>query len=123
MNFFDDDTLDRALRELPLEEPPSDLRASILASTVYRPAPVFAPWEALLLGTGFAIAAWLVVMLVLGGGELFGDTLRAIGNETLRALSSGATLSWLAAGISTAIWLSLFTGFQPLTKGVRARNQ
>jgi hypothetical protein len=122
MDFYDDDMLDRALRALPLEEPPADLRASILASTVYRPGPLLATWETVLLGAGFAVIAWLVVMMILGGGTLFFDTLKTIGMVLERALSSGVTLAWIAAGISTAIWLTLFTGFQPLAKGVKARD-
>ena len=41
MKYDSDDALDRALFALPLEEPPADLRASILTATVYRPAPAF----------------------------------------------------------------------------------
>ena len=38
-----DDELDRALFALPLEEPPADLRARILAATVCGSAPAFRP--------------------------------------------------------------------------------
>ena len=48
MKFYEnDDELERALLSLELEEPPADLRRSILASTVYH-VPVAAsvrPWE------------------------------------------------------------------------------
>jgi hypothetical protein len=119
---MDDDALDRAIEALPLEEPPADLRPRILTATIYRPAPLFAPWEAGLLGAGIAVIAWLVVLVVLGGGTLFMDSIETIGNSMARSLSSGMTLAWVAAGGATAVWLSLFTGFQPRAKGVEARR-
>ena len=50
MMSYDDDDLDRLLFALPLEEPPADLRASILTATAYRAAPVFKPWEVSIIG-------------------------------------------------------------------------
>jgi len=107
------DALERALFALPLEEPPAGLRASILMATAYRPAPAFSVWELALLGALGAIGIWLVVLLALGG-SLFFQTLSTIGSVAARALSNAATLAWLAAGGATALWLSLFTGSQPL---------
>jgi hypothetical protein len=104
MNMDDShDALERALFALPLEEPPAGLRASILMATAYRPAPAFSVWELALLGALGAIAIWL-----------FFQTLSTIGSVAARALSNAATLAWLAAGGATALWLSLFTGSQPL---------
>jgi hypothetical protein len=115
MNMDDShDALERALFALPLEEAPAGLRASILMATAYRPAPAFSVWELALLGALGACGIWLLVLLALGGGSLFFQTLSTIGSVASRALSNAATLAWLAAGGATALWLSLFTGSQPL---------
>jgi hypothetical protein len=119
---MDDDALDRAIDALPLEEPPADLRARILTATVYRPVPLFTPREAGLLGAGIALVAWLLVLVVLGGATLFVDSIQTIGSAMVRALSSGMTLAWVAAGGVTAVWISLFTGFQPSAKGADVRR-
>lgn len=113
MNFDSDDALDRALFALALEEPPADLRASILTSTAYRPAPIFAPWEIAGLGFIAALVVWLAVLIAVGGGALFVASAQAIAAMSERLLSNVATLAWLAAGGATAVWLSVFTGFQP----------
>ena len=114
-----DDALDRALFALELEEPPADLRASILAATVYRPVPMFSGAEiaglslitlAILISIGFVIA---------GGGTLFAHSVRVLEGALLRSLSNYATLGWMAAGGATAIWLSLFTGFQSFPAAAR----
>lgn len=107
------DELERALFALPLEEPPEGMRASILLATAYRPAPAFSVLELATLGALGAVALWLVVLLVLGGGTLFVETLTTIGSLLSRAFSNAATLAWLAAGGATALWLTLFTGYQP----------
>ena len=122
MKYDSDDALDRALFALPLEEPPADLRASILTATVYRPAPLFKPWEIVVLGAIAAIVTWLVAVVVLGGGALFIDSLETIGSSIAR-LSNFTTLAWIAAGGGAAIWLSIFTGFQPEARGVDARRR
>jgi hypothetical protein len=109
-----DDALERALFELPLEEPPAGLRASILLATAYRPRPAFSFVELAILGVLGAVGIWLFVLLALGGGTLFVHTLQTIGSFAARSLSSTATLAWIAAGGATALWLSLFTGSQPL---------
>jgi hypothetical protein len=107
------DELERAIFALPLEEPPEGMRASILLATAYRPAPAFSVLELATLGALGAVALWLVVLLVLGGGTLFVETLTTIGSLLSRAFSNAATLAWLAAGGATALWLTLFTGYQP----------
>ncbi|MBV9027424.1 MAG: hypothetical protein JO311_02315 [Candidatus Eremiobacteraeota bacterium] len=107
------DPLDEAIASLPLEEPPAGLRASILLATAYRPAPLFSLGEYVAMGAIAAFALWLIVLVVMGGGTLFVHTIEAIAATSARALSNGATLVWLAAGGATALWISLFTGFQP----------
>ena len=123
MKYDSDDALDRALFALPLEEPPADLRAAILTATVYRPAPLFKPWEIALIGSIAAIATWLIGLVVLGGGTLFVHSLEAIGSTSEDLLSNYSTLAWIAAGGAVAIWLSIFTGFQPSARGVNARHR
>ena len=108
------DELERAIMQLPLEEPPEGLRASILLATAYRPAPAFSFYELAGIGTLGAIALWLIVMLVSGGGALFVHTLATISSVALRSFSNVAFLSWLAAGGATALWLTLLTGTAPL---------
>jgi hypothetical protein len=111
---MDDERLERAILDLPLEEPPEGLRASILLATAYRPAPAFSFLDLAALGSLGAIAVWLVVLLVLGGGSLFVDTLGTIGSALSRIFSNTGVLAWLAAGGATALWLTLFTGSKPL---------
>ncbi|MBV8491051.1 MAG: hypothetical protein JO199_11035 [Candidatus Eremiobacteraeota bacterium] len=113
MMYADDDALDRALFALPLEEPPAELRATILTATVYRPAPAFSFWEVAGLGAIAAVVVWLVVLIALGGGTLFAHTLTAIGTTVWRSVAHVSTLAWLATGIATAFWLTFFTGSQP----------
>src|SRR6202020_1163089 len=60
--YDSDDALDRALLALPFEEPPSDLRGSLLPSTAYGPAPPFSAWEAAGLGAVAAVTLWLVIL-------------------------------------------------------------
>jgi hypothetical protein len=112
---MDDETLERAILQLPLEEPPEGLRASILLATAYRPAPAFSFLELAVLGSLGAVALWLVVLLVLGGGSLFVHTLATIASVLERTFSNAGVLAWMAAGGATALWLTLFTGSQPLT--------
>lgn len=108
------DELDRAIMELPLEEPPAGLRASILLATAYRPTPAFAVHELAVIGTLGAVALWLIVLLVSGGGSLFVHTLSAISSLVLRSFSNTAFVSWLATGCAAALWLTLLTGSHPL---------
>lgn len=117
------DDLERAILELPLEEPPDGLRASILLATAYRPGPAFSFLELAAVGTLGAVALWLIVSLVLGGGPLFVHTLAAIGSAFSRSFSNTAFLAWLAAGGATALWLTLFTGSQPLATAAHRSAQ
>jgi hypothetical protein len=111
--MYDDDALDRALFALPLEEPPVELRASILSATVYRPAPAFSLWEVISIGAVAAVALWLLIAIAMGGAPLFLDTVTTIASTIGRTLSNTTVLAWLAAGGATAFWLSIFTGSQP----------
>jgi hypothetical protein len=123
MMYNDDAELERALFALPLEEPPADLRASILTATVYRPAPPFSVWEATLIGAIAAVSIWLIALIAMGGAPLFVGTLAAIATAIERPLYHVTTLAWLAAGIATAFWLSFFTGSQPFAPAVRRVEQ
>ncbi|HEX8805673.1 MAG TPA: hypothetical protein VF741_01945 [Candidatus Aquilonibacter sp.] len=117
MNFNDDDALDAALFALPLEEPPAGLRSAILSATIYRPAPVFSLREIITLGALCAVIVWLVAAVIAGGGSLFVHSLQAVGATTVRASSNVTLIGWVAAGAATAIWLSIFTGFQRRREG------
>ena len=117
MMYRDDDALDRALFALPLEEPPADLRASILTATVYRPAPPFAVWEVTLLGAMAAVIVWLIALIAMGGTTLFLHTATTIATSASHVLSNVTTLAWIAAGVATAFWLTFFTGSQPFALG------
>lgn len=123
MSYDNDDDLDRMLFALPLEEPPADLRASILAATAYRPAPVFKPWEVSMMGAVAAVGIWLVVLIVLGGPALFARTLQHISDGAIRAGSNAELMGWLAAGCATAAWLTLFTRFQRLHKVTQQQSR
>jgi len=112
MNYYDDDALDAALFALPLEEPPANLRASIFAATIYRPAPLFAFGELAVLGAILAVAVWLLAAVIMGGGPLFLQSLAAIGSNASRTFGNTSLLLWAAAGGATAIWLSIFPGLQ-----------
>ncbi|HTZ56075.1 MAG TPA: hypothetical protein VMB20_13520 [Candidatus Acidoferrum sp.] len=120
MNFKDDDALDAALFALPLEEPPTDLRAAILSATIYRPAPLFSLREVITVGALCAVIVWLVAAVIGGGASLFVHSLQAMGATTLRASGNVTLLGWIAAGAATAIWLSIFTGFQRRPEGTTA---
>jgi hypothetical protein len=123
MNYNDDDALDAALFALPLEEPPADLRASILSATIFRPHPVFSLREVIVLGALCAVIVWLIAAVIGGGASLFVHSLQAVGATTLRASSNITLLGWIAAGAATAIWLSIFTGFQPRREGETAERR
>ena len=99
---LDDESLDRAIAALPLEQPPPELRASILAATVYRPVPPFTLAEVV----AAASIAGLLIWLGIAAAPWIGLALAAVAaNATL--------LLWLAAGIGVTLWLELFTVYQP----------
>ncbi len=120
---FDDESLDRALMALPLEEPPRELRAAILAATIYRPPAIFSFGELLAIGSLAAVILWLGILIALGGAPLFNRSLAAVGGTIVATFSNASVLAWFAAGAATALWLTLFTGSQPAyAQGRRAKR-
>jgi len=114
------DEIDRALFALPLEEPPQDLRRSILALTVHAPAPggeTISLWELLGIGLGLALAtilAWSVVTNPAFGAQIVA-ALMLFG----RGLAEPPTLAGLTIGCSAVAWVSLMT-FRPARIEVRS---
>ncbi|MDH2910466.1 MAG: hypothetical protein HKL92_05705 [Candidatus Eremiobacteraeota bacterium] len=106
MNDRTDDELDRLLAALPLEEPPADLRASILAATVQHvPAEPVDPWEASAWGVLLALALWFVTH-----GSAFGGGVALLERGAF-ALAQPATLLWLTVGLAVAFALSAAPDF------------
>lgn len=105
MHYERDDDLDRLLFSLPLEEPPADLRASIFAATIYRPAFALRPWEIWMLGTLTALAVWLASLVVRGGAGAFMKTLSILGAAAAHGLLAQNAWLWLLAGVGAAFWL------------------
>ena len=106
MNEFDD--LDRALRALPLEEPPPGLHADILAATLYRPSLPFKAWETWLVGTLVAFAIWLALFFhsALSGDRIASLVHRGVGALGELAPADSTLLVWLAVGISIVLWVA-----------------
>jgi len=104
--YDSDDELERALFGLPLEEPPADLRASILAATIYRAPAPFKAWEVWALGAIVALAVWLVWLIIAGGADRAFDTMALIGGEIATFFSQPLNLVWLTVGGATALWMS-----------------
>ena len=113
MNYEAHDDLDRLLFALPLEEPPRDLRSSILASTIYRPAFPIKVWETWILGTLLALAVWLGVLIFQGGAAAFTGTLAVIGHFFTNQLLAPQTLIWIALGGGVA-FLTLILNLSPM---------
>ncbi len=107
MNYEPHDDLDRLLFALPLEEPPSDLRASILASTIYRPSFPFKVWETWALGIVMALIAWLCVMIVRGGADAFAGTVSLFGQFFSTIFQSQGLGLWVALGGGIAFLLMI----------------
>lgn len=106
MTPYHDDDLDRALFALDLHEPPEDLRASILAATVYRTPPALRPWEVWTFGALCAVVLWLCVFAAHGGVAIALSATAAFGGALLAIVSHPAVLFWAAAGGGIAVWLS-----------------
>ncbi len=118
MNDHDDD-IDRALAALPLEEPPPNLHARIMTATVYRPAPLASTWEAWLVGTLIAVAAWMIWTVASAphaADRLAGALSDAVQNSGLASLP---VIFWLAVGVSAAWWISTLT--VPSPRRIRVR--
>jgi hypothetical protein len=119
MKYYSDADLERALFNLPLEAEPANLRASILAGTVYRQALPVKAWEAWLIGGCVAMIAWLLVLILRGGAGPMFSTLDAIGAAILAVVSQPATLLWIAIGGAAAMWLSQLSPAVVPTRPVR----
>lgn len=104
--YESDDELERALFALPLEEPPVDLRASILTATIYRAPAPFKAWEVWSLGAIVAVAVWLVGLIFAGGAGRAMDTLTLMGGYIAAFMTQPVNLIWLALGGGTALWMS-----------------
>jgi hypothetical protein len=113
--------LERALFALDLEEPPADLRASILAQTIYR-VPVSAavpPWEVWLYGALCAVVVWMLILVVRGGPAV--GEVSALGSQIVAFFSQPATLFWIAVGAAASVWISqvnltALAGYQRATR-------
>ena len=102
-----DDELNGALFALPVEEPPADLHARILAATVGRPAPAFATWEWLLLAIAISLTAAGTVWIVTSApGSVHALGTAVIGGLHALGLYSRATYVWIAIGLSSVWWIS-----------------
>jgi len=107
--MYDYDDIDRALFSLQLEEPPEDLRASILAVTAKAPREAIFSRPFSLLDLGVAVlflgaAVWFSLGVLYGHGW---PSLEASTRTLAGQLTNPAVLAWLGAGASTAVWLSL----------------
>lgn len=103
-----DDELERALFALPLEEPPVDLRARILAATIARPRLTFRTWEVWVVGTLLAFMCWLTFLVSTSvpdiGGVISGALARGV--DLFAETLSLNTVMWMALGTSFVVWIS-----------------
>src|SRR6202166_5448986 len=102
--MYDNDTLDRALAVLPLEDPPASLHARIMAATVYRPRASVQQWEVCTLATLAALAVWLTWVALSTprlGERLVDGVTRVVDAGGLTSLN---TLKWLPGRTSGARW-------------------
>jgi hypothetical protein len=105
---YTDEELERALFALDLEEPPADLRASILAGTIYR-VPVTAtvrPWEIWLFGGLCAVLVWMLILVLRGAAGPAAVQAEAFGTQLAVFFSQPANLFWIAVGAAASVWIS-----------------
>jgi hypothetical protein len=121
--YDSDEELERALFALDLEEPPADLRASILAGTVYRVplAATVRPWEVWLYGALCALLAWMLILVAHGSARGALEAANAYGAQALSLLAQPAVLFWTAVGGAAAAWISQMNlselpGFAPFRR-------
>lgn len=105
-SYDSDEELERALFALPLEEPPADLRASILAATVYRPPLPVKPWEVWALGAVCALLVWVMFLVAKGAAMPELNAFDSYVNDGLRLFAQPTTLFWIALGGGAAVWIS-----------------
>ncbi|HTW86254.1 MAG TPA: hypothetical protein VMD91_19435 [Candidatus Sulfotelmatobacter sp.] len=106
---MDDDSLDRALAALPLEEPPADLYRRIMAQTVYAPRPAFRTWELWVVACLASLAGWLCWLV--GSAPHAQERIAQATSHLIAGagLESMNTVLWLAAGVSATWWLLQLT--------------
>jgi hypothetical protein len=104
--YHSDEELEQALFTLPLEEPPTDLRASILAATIYRTPFTVKPWEVWLFGALLALLTWALVLVVTGGAMPTIATVSSYVSQALAVFATPQTLFWIAVGGAAALWVS-----------------
>ncbi len=117
--MYDDDALDRALAALPLEQPPADLHARIMAATAYAPAPAAAAplpgWELWLAAVLSSLALWLAWVFVSTPhvvDQLAASVDRLVTGVDL-ASASASVVVWVAVGVSAAWWITQLSVPQP----------
>jgi len=103
-----DDELERVLFALPLEEPPVELRARILAATIERPRLTFRAWETWLIGTVVAFVVWLAFAVGTSVPDLGGTISRTVSDavDQVATLVPVSALMWGLLGISFVVWIS-----------------
>lgn len=108
MKHYDDDELERALFALDLEQPPADLRASILSETIYH-VPVTAavrPWELWLFGGLCALLVWMLVLVMRGAAGPAAVQAEAFGSALGVFFSQPVNVFWIAVGGAASVWIS-----------------
>ena len=123
--MYDDDALDRALAALPLEEPPADLHARIMAATAEAPVAAALPlpgWEVWLAALLSSLALWLAWIFVTTPHAVERLTF-AIDRLLVQTggLNSASTVLWVAVGISAAWWVTQISIPQPQAQKIRPR--
>ncbi len=121
--YDNDDELERALFALELEEPPADLRGSILAATIYH-VPVAAsvrPWEPWLYGGLCAALVWLLIAVIRGAAAPAVTAAASYGEQFVSFFSQPAILFWIAVGGAATLWISqmnltVAAGYQRATR-------
>lgn len=121
--YDNDDEFERALFALELEEPPADLRQSILAATIYH-VPVaasIAAWEPWLYGGLCAALVWLLVEVIRGTAGPVVAISESYGAQFAALFSQPATLFWIAVGAAATLFISqanltVLTGYQRATR-------
>jgi hypothetical protein len=120
--MYDDDALDRALAALPLEEPPADLHARIMAATVDAPAALPAPgWELWLVAVLSGLAAWLAWLFVTTPHAVDRLTFAIDRLVEAGAIGSASTVLWVAVGVSAAWWVTQISVPQPQAQKIEPR--
>lgn len=104
--YESEDDLDRALFALPLEEPPADLRANILAATIYSAPIAVKPWEVWTIGALFAVLAWMLAAIARGTAAPVYARVTAEVAQAFAVVSAPQVLFWIALGVGAAFWIS-----------------